>query len=587
MLGVALYLHGRSEATETLKLQTEQQSKLIANIISKTLSQKQQELVRESQSQELREFVSQYQNDTDRIVNISSDKLLNERRSKVQQALDDFVDNNSTVLAVIRIVNQSGATILEAKNKAAKNSLTPISSEDTLADKNVWSSVEGVYLPPRIVKDNLDANVRYTIPIYIEAGGKKNVRGALVADLLAENLWNNFIAPQSGKNFTLVSDKTGYVLFHTNSALRYQNVNTMLQGSFVSIGETMRRGENGAQFYDSNKERWLVAYNTVEGSDLSIAVGGYQITSRSWQLIMLLGVVLYLLSCAIAAWLLWRIVGRLKRNLERVSKDTAAIAEGNLDKTIGALSSDDLRPLGISVNIIKERLREQFKREAEMQQFQTFTRLTAMLTHDLKNSTAVLSLLVKNMELRYDNRDFREDAMKSLRATTDKLQMMLGKLNQPVTTLSSEYRKLVPNDIVPIIKRVVSSTAEQNSQHEIELKLPETLMVKIDTDKIERVIENLIINALEAMKEKKGKITIEAEKLGDNESFFSIADTGVGMSEKFQKEKMFRPFATTKEKGFGLGLYSCHEVVKAHEGRIEVESKLNFGTTFKVVLPSA
>jgi hypothetical protein len=59
------------------------------------------------------------------------------------------------------------------------------------------------------------------------------------------------------------------------------------------------------------------------------------------------------------------------------------------------------------------------------------------------------------------------------------------------------------------------------------------------------------------------------------------------MSEEFIRTRLFRPFATTKSKGIGLGLYTCREVVEAHGGRLEVESKEGSGTRFRVVIPSS
>jgi signal transduction histidine kinase len=58
------------------------------------------------------------------------------------------------------------------------------------------------------------------------------------------------------------------------------------------------------------------------------------------------------------------------------------------------------------------------------------------------------------------------------------------------------------------------------------------------------------------------------------------------MTEEFQREKLFQAFATTKPNGVGLGLYTCREIVRAHGGYIDVDSKPNVGTEFKVVLPS-
>jgi signal transduction histidine kinase len=59
------------------------------------------------------------------------------------------------------------------------------------------------------------------------------------------------------------------------------------------------------------------------------------------------------------------------------------------------------------------------------------------------------------------------------------------------------------------------------------------------------------------------------------------------MSEDYIRERLFRPFATTKAKGIGLGLYTCREIIETHGGRLEVESNVGVGTRFRVVLPSA
>jgi signal transduction histidine kinase len=99
-------------------------------------------------------------------------------------------------------------------------------------------------------------------------------------------------------------------------------------------------------------------------------------------------------------------------------------------------------------------------------------------------------------------------------------------------------------------------------------------------------MENLIINGLEAMGEKRGKLAITAGKTAAGKPFFGVSDSGEGMSERFIAERLFHPFSTTKRKGVGLGLYTCREVVSANGGTIEVESEQGVGTTFKVVLPS-
>jgi signal transduction histidine kinase len=141
-------------------------------------------------------------------------------------------------------------------------------------------------------------------------------------------------------------------------------------------------------------------------------------------------------------------------------------------------------------------------------------------------------------------------------------------------------------DLVPIIRRVLETNAYPAAPLcQTEVRLPESLITYVDPEGIENVIENLIINALEAMGAAGGQLTVEAGSVGEY-LYFSVADTGTGMDDEFMRLHLFRPFATTKQKGIGLGLYTCREVVESHGGRIIVTSKLGAFTRFRVELPS-
>jgi signal transduction histidine kinase len=216
-------------------------------------------------------------------------------------------------------------------------------------------------------------------------------------------------------------------------------------------------------------------------------------------------------------------------------------------------------------------------------------RLSAMLTHDLKNAITGLSMLVSNMEIRFDRQEFRADAILSLRDATEKLKRIVSRLSEPMRSLSGEYRRDArPTDLVPVIRRVLAEHAEPSRPlYEIEARLPERLVATVEPERVENVIENLVINALEAMGAAGGRLTVEAGDEGERNVFVSVADTGVGMSEEFLKTRLFRPFSTTKTRGVGLGLFTCKEVVETHGGRLEVESGLGAGTRFRVVLPSS
>ncbi|HYX41601.1 MAG TPA: ATP-binding protein, partial [Pyrinomonadaceae bacterium] len=359
---------------------------------------------------------------------------------------------------------------------------------------------------------------------------------------------------------------------------------------FTNIAQAMTSDARGAEFFTTaNGERWLAAYQPIDKLDLSVAVAADAAEADAGlQLIGTIGIALTLLLALAAAVILTIVLRRTSRHINRVAEAAAEIAAGNLEQRILVKSTDETRLLAESFNLMSDRLREHIAHEAESKQFQSFLRLSAMLTHDLKNAITGLSFLVNNMERQFHRAEFREDAISSLRAATDKLRAIVARLNEPARTLSGEYRHAIrETDLVPIIRHVLKTTAEPASAlHQLESQLPDSLSAPVDGERIERVLENLIINALEAMGAKSGCLIVAAGTEGAGHIFISVCDTGVGMTEEFIRARLFRPFSTTKEKGIGLGLYTCREIVMAHGGRLDVQSKLGAGTCFRVVLPS-
>lgn len=383
-------------------------------------------------------------------------------------------------------------------------------------------------------------------------------------------------------------DRAGRILHHTNPALKFRNA-TQATPQLSALAPEMNTGRSGAQSFDgADGARWLTAYEPVKGLDLSVAVTASETAAiaemqREGRIYVALSL---LVALAVVGLVLVR-ERRASRRIERVARAAQAVAAGNLDERLDVSVHDRTRVIAESFNLMTDRLREHLTRESENRQFEAFMRLSAMLTHDLKNAITGLSMLVSNMERQFHREEFRADAVTSLREATDKLRGLVARLNKPVETLSGEYRSaLKPVDLVPVISRVVEAARAQSQFHEIEARLPDALEVMVDVERVERVVENLVINALEAMGKNAGRLTVEAGREGEDQILIAVSDTGPGMSEEFIRAKLFQPFSTTKTQGLGLGLYTCREIVEAHGGRIEVESRRSSGTRFRVVLPS-
>ena len=468
-------------------------------------------------------------------------------------------------------------------------------SDKLQPDERVWE-VQGNTLLTRLNPlASANSNLQYTIGIVGEKRESPIV--ALVGELeldpvfsrIARVLETRTNPDNAAGSLVIVLNRSGKILYHTNVELKQQAVAKAIP-EFMPIATEMMADHGGTQsFSTASGQDYLVTFAPLLRLNLAVAVARdrAQILSSARHS-AILDLALSLAIGLAAALLLQRHVQKKSRGIERVTEGLTAIAKGELNHHIDLKSSDDARGMADNINVVTERLRAQMAREAESRQFEAFVRLSAMLTHDLKNAIEGLSLTVGNMERHFDNEKFRSDTMKSLTLATDKLKALVSRLSKPLATLSGEHKRLRPTDLVPILKRVVSITAEPlREKHKIELRLPPTLFALVDADRIERVIENLVLNALEAMGEKSGALTIEGEREAGGTVAFSISDTGPGISQTFKDNRLFHPFATTKRNGVGLGLYTCREVVQAHAGYIEVHSIEGVGATFRVVLPSA
>lgn len=147
-----------------------------------------------------------------------------------------------------------------------------------------------------------------------------------------------------------------------------------------------------------------------------------------------------------------------------------------------------------------------------------------------------------------------------------------------------------PMDINPVVVKTIAMVERQPSFHDLKIwmELNDDLpKVGIDPALIQQAILNLVINARDAMNAR-GTLTITSRRAGDDQGVVvSVADTGVGIAEDVLG-RIFEPFFSTKgDQGNGLGLPAVKSVMDQHGGRIEVDSKLGEGTTFRLVFPAA
>ncbi|BDT56870.1 histidine kinase [Massilia varians] len=210
-------------------------------------------------------------------------------------------------------------------------------------------------------------------------------------------------------------------------------------------------------------------------------------------------------------------------------------------------------------------------------QFESFNRMSTFVVHDLKNLVLQLSLMNANAARHKDNPEFQADMLETVDYSVQKMKIMLQKLSR---TENAEQ----PSALA--VEQVVRQAMEQKAAFEPRPQLlVETpgLQVVADRERLERVVGHLIQNAIEATP-RTGTVTIRLAGDGTR-ALVEISDTGEGMNEEFVRERLFKPFDSTKSAGMGIGAFESREYINELGGSLEVRSSPGTGTTFRVVLP--
>lgn len=210
-------------------------------------------------------------------------------------------------------------------------------------------------------------------------------------------------------------------------------------------------------------------------------------------------------------------------------------------------------------------------------QFESFNRMSTFVVHDLKNLVSQLSLLIPNAEKHRNNPEFQRDMLDTVNHSVQKMKLLLQKLSR-----SESPEHLAPLAVDKVLAQAVALKAAFEPHPVIDIA-DAGLKVLADRERLERVLGHLIQNAIEATP-KDGKVLVSLKRHADG-ALITIADTGEGMSEEFIRERLFKPFETTKSAGMGIGVFESREYIDELGGQLEVTSAPGAGTTFHITLP--
>jgi putative PEP-CTERM system histidine kinase len=232
----------------------------------------------------------------------------------------------------------------------------------------------------------------------------------------------------------------------------------------------------------------------------------------------------------------------------------------------------------VAVNLLNLELTKEKMAGKELEAFQT---ISAFFIHDLKNAASTLSLMLQNLPVHFDDPLFRQDALRGIGSTADRINHLISRLGALRHEPQLKFAKVDLNRIVSESLSALNGALQSNLQTD----LAPLEKISGDEEQLKSVTTNLFLNAGEAI-EDGGEIRVETKQEGQW-AILSILDNGCGMSPAFMKDSLFRPFRTTKKKGLGIGMFQAKIIIEAHGGKIEIKSDVGVGTTVRVMLPSA
>ncbi|HXG93384.1 MAG TPA: ATP-binding protein [Blastocatellia bacterium] len=297
---------------------------------------------------------------------------------------------------------------------------------------------------------------------------------------------------------------------------------------------------------------------------------------------------LLVIALGIAVVIGWRFT----RPINELAGAARRVAAGELDFKVNIERADEVGQLASTFNEMIAGLKAKIELEERLNQTEraaAIGRLTQAVAHEIRNPLNVINLSIDHVSTRYAPED--EARRKQFTRMLFSIKDEIARLKRLVSDLLNYGRParlaLETIDVRKLVDETIALIRPQADEQHVEITVeqdPSPAEVRGDRERLKSCLSNIAINALQAMPAG-GRLDARVAKQ-DGSVVVSISDSGVGISEE-AVGKIFEPYFSTKQTGFGLGLAVTKTIIEEHQGEIEVHSRVNEGTTFVVKLPAA
>ncbi len=289
-----------------------------------------------------------------------------------------------------------------------------------------------------------------------------------------------------------------------------------------------------------------------------------------------------------------------RRKIQRIHADLEIVKTGSAHEVTEYRGS--LGYIGRSINSMVDSLRKEHGRREHLERelhrkekMASLGKLIAGVAHEVKTPLAIIKTRIQIWQQRQEDlKKTDPDALQLEVVSDDSMNLVINEIDR----LSEMVRRLLfftkpkaeqlrKTNLHDLLQHTVKFVETKGMHKDVDIIMDFDVNVPqlyIDPNPMEQVLINIIVNSIEAIRSA-GTITITTRfDRADNMVKVMIDDNGIGIPEEIQ-QKIFDPFFTTKEKGFGLGLSICYEVIVAHGGTIQFNSKEEKGTLCTIELP--
>ena len=252
--------------------------------------------------------------------------------------------------------------------------------------------------------------------------------------------------------------------------------------------------------------------------------------------------------------------------------------------TITAVRDEAGRILGyISNGVDLSEQKSMQERLAHSEALATIGEMAAVVAHEIRNPLGSIVMAAQQLTDESLSREDKNTVTRVLRTESKRLNKALSNFLSYARPRPMNSGQNDLNALLSEVTRMAFVNKDLTGDARLSLMLDEDLApFPFDADQIRQVVWNILLNAIQVLG---GTGTVSASSgKGEGSAWFAISDTGAGIPESIRAD-LFKPFRTTKQQGTGLGLPIAESIVKAHGGRIDVETRLGLGTTFTVTLP--